>query len=512
MINFSPWLPDIAEFNTAASSDVLNVIPSKSGFRPFPALLNVTSAITARAQGAVSVRGLQGTIYNFCGDATKLYKQAANGLSWADVSRLAGGAYATPVDGWWDFSIFGDYVIATNGTDVPQYFQLDASANFALLAGTPPTASFTGVVRDFAILARRNTAFNRITWSAINNVADWVASATTMADAQDFPDGGQIMGFTGGEFGLVFLEKSISRMAFEGPPTIFRFDKISNQLGCRAERSIAAYENLAFFLSDDGPYMIRGGSEIISIGSEKVDRWIEANVDSGHIYRISSAIDPVHMLYMLGFASTVSSDGAPDKIVMYHWPSGQWSKAEVNHEIIYSGATQTTWTIDGLDALSATIEAIPYPVDSRFFAGAGRLLLSGFDSSHRQGFFNGTNLAATVETGDAQLSPGHKSLLRAVRPMVEGTSVTPSITIKYRDHLYESHTTASTVAVNTNGICVSRANRSARKRAFGAHGVRQSQWSASPHRQRARPAVARRQSGLDERCDRGRLLSPSFTS
>lgn len=458
MIKFSPWKPDSAVYETDASVDVNNVVPSASGFRPFPSFFNVTGAITARAQGAVTVRGLQGTIYNFAGDATKLYKQSADGLTWADVSRLAGGAYSTASDKWWDFTLFGDIVIATNGNDVPQYFQLDVSTNFALLAGSPPTANFTGVIRDFAVLARRNTAFNRITWSAINNVADWVASATTMADAQDFPDGGAIMGFVGGEFGLVFLERGIWRMAFEGPPTVFRFDKIANLLGCRAERSIAAYENLVFFLSDDGPYMVRGGSEIIPIGSDTVDEWIEDNLDANYLHRVSSAIDPIRMIYVMGFASGSATMGTPDKLIFYHWPTGTWAKASAEHEIIYTGSTQTTYTIDGLDALSGTIDGLPYPVDSRFYAGAGRLLLSAFNTDHEQGFFTGTALAATVETGDVQLTPGRKTLLRSLRSMVEGTTVTPSVMIRYRDHLQDALVDGPTVAANANGVHPQRIN------------------------------------------------------
>lgn len=458
MFDFGPWEPDKAEFNPSISTDVLNVVPSVNGYRPFPSFNPVTSAITARCQGAYTTRGLQGTIYNFAGDATKLYKEHTDGLSWDDVSRLAGGAYSCAADKWWDFTTFGDYVIATDGNDVPQYYQLDVSSNFALLAGSPPTANFVGVIRDFAVLARRNTAFNRLTWCAINNVADWVASATTMADAQDFPDGGQIMGFVGGEFGIVFLEKGIWRMAFEGPPTVFRFDKIANLLGCRVERSIAAYENLIFFLSDDGPYMIRGGSEIVAIGTEIVDGWIEDNFDANYLYRVSCAIDPIRMIYILGFASGAASSGTPDMLLIYHWPTGKWSKVSATHEIIYTATTQTTYTIDGLDALSGTIDGLPYPVDSRFYAGTGRFLLAGFDSSHRQGFFTGTNMAATIETGDVQLTPGRKSLLKGVRPMVEGSSVTPSVTPKYRNRLQDTPTAGTTVAANATGYCPLRAN------------------------------------------------------
>lgn len=458
MFDFLPWEPDKAAFNTQASMDVLNVIPSSTGYLPFPSFFNVTSAITARAQGAISVRGLQGTIYNFAGDATKVYKEQSGGTAWDDVSRLAGGAYACASDKWWDFVLFGDKVIATDGNDVPQTFQLDVDANFSALAGSPPTANFTGVIRDFAVLARKNTAFNKITWSGINDVTAWTASATTLSDSQDFPEGGQIMGFVGGEFGIVFLEKGIFRMAFEGPPTIFRFDKIANSLGCRAERSIAAYENLIFFMADDGFYMIRGGSEIIPIGTEKIDRTFETLLDSTYLYRVSCAIDPLKKLYVVGFASPAATMGTPDMLIAYHWPTGQWAPASVTHEIIYTGATQTTYTIDGLDALSSTIDGLPYPVDSRFYAGSGRLLLAGFNSSHQQGFFSGASLAATIETGDIQLNPGFKTLLRSARPMVEGSSVTPSLTVKSRDSLGASHTTGSPVAVNSTGVCTFRVN------------------------------------------------------
>jgi hypothetical protein len=462
MINFGPWEPDKAVFQSIGEikatgfircQDVNNVVPSVTGPRPFPSFFNVTSAITARAQGAFTTRGLQGTIFNFCGDVTNLYLEASDGLSWTDISRAAGGDYAVASDGWWDFGSFGDYVIATDGVDVPQYYQMDVSAAFALLAGSPPTASFFGVIREFGVLARHSTARHRLTWSAISDIADWAASATTLSDSQDFQDGGQIMGFVGGEFGIVLLERGIWRMAFEGPPTAFRFDKIANFLGCDLERSIAAYENLIFWKAPDGFYMIRGGSEIIPIGDGKVDLEFADTLDANYRHRVSSAIDPVRKLYLIGFPSGSASSGTPDSIWAYHWPTGQWSKIAHEHEIIYIAATQTTYTIDGMDAASGTIDGLPYPVDSSFWAGQGHLLPAAFNTDHEQGFYTGTSLAATIETSDTQLVPGKKSLLQSLRPMVEGSSVTPSVAIKYRDRLQDAHSTGSTVAANSNGVC-----------------------------------------------------------
>lgn len=457
LVPFLPFLPDSADFNTESSAEALNVIPSSYGFRPFPGFSNTASAITARAQGAISCRSLSGTIYNFCGDATKLYKLAADGLSWSDVSRTVGGAYATAADSKWSFAQYGDYVIATNGNDAVQVYQLDVSTNFAALGGTPPSAYFAGTIREFGVLAKTSSANNRIRWSAIGNIADWVSSATTLSDYQDLPDGGTIMGFVGGEYGIVFQERAITRMSFEGPPTAFRFDKISAFLGCRAEGSIAAFDNLAFFLGDDGAYMLRGGAEVVPIGSEKVDRWIEANLDASYLYRVTACIDPINKLYIMSFPGNGAA-GTPNTLLLYHWPTAQWSHVSVSHEMIYPAATQATYTIDGMDAVSSTVDGLPYPMDSRFWAGSGRLLLAAFDTSHRQGFFSGSNLEAVIDTGDSQLNDGGRALLRGVRPMVEGTSVSPTVTIGYRNSLGDSVTYGSSIPVNAYGYCPARVN------------------------------------------------------
>lgn len=465
MIPFSPWLPDIAAFQTDVATDALNVIPSSSGYRPLPSLVGVTAApaawpLTARPQGAISARSLSGNIYNFCGDATKLYQLSSDGLSWNDVSRTVGGAYTTPADNGWSFAQYGDYIIAANGNDATQYFQLGISTNFAALAGSPPVAYFTGTIREFGVLARTSTENNRIRWSAIGNISDWVSSATTLSDYQDFPDGGKIMGFVGGEYGLIFQERAIQRMTFEGPPTAFRFDKISTNFGCRAEGSIAAYDNLAFFLSDNGAYMVRGGAEIVPIGTEKVDAWIEANLDETNLNRVSSAIDPVNKLYLIGFMSydVLSAATCPDTILIYHWPTGQWSRAEVSHQILFTSATQNSYTIDTMDLVSSTIDGLPYPVDARFWSGSGRLSLSAFDANGKLGFFSGSSMEATVETGDSQLNPGGRALLRGLRPMVEGLTGTPTLTVGYRNSTGTAVQYGSAISANAYGFCNARVN------------------------------------------------------
>ena len=478
MIPFQPWLPDRAAFPNTTSTDVRNVIPSETGFRPFPALSAVATALGARPQGAISVRSQTGSITSFCGTADKLYKLNSDGLGWTDVSRTTGGAYSTSDDGWWDFSLFGDYVIATNKVDDVQYFDLTGGTNFAALAGTPSKAAFTGVIRDFSVLARLDGSESSMQWSAINDPEDWVASTLTMSDSQYFPDGGAITGFVGGEYGVVFQEKAIQRMSFEGPPVIFRFDKVATSIGCRVERSIAAYAGMIFFLSDDGFYMLQGGSELTPIGQGKIDKWCETNINQSATYRISSAIDPINKLY---FISIPTSGTSCDPHLTSHWPTGPWSKAPIgDHDFIYSAATQSSVTIDGLDAFSSTIDGLPFPVDSRFYSGTGRLLLAGFNSSHSFGFFQGSNMEARLETGESQFKTGRRSLVRGARPLVEGSfsidtayvdagydegdyfedipAVVPKVSVGYRDILNDTVTYTTDRGVTPLGYSPLRAN------------------------------------------------------
>lgn len=459
MIPFSAWLPDQPAFQTNALRDAKNVIPAANGYRPFPAFEYVADAITARAQGAISVRGqTDGAIYTFCGDATKLYKMDTDGLGWTDISRVSGVAYGTAVTGKWSFTQFGDFIIATNGVDAVQYYELGVSTKFEPLAGSPPIAAIAGVIRGFVVLAKVSTQQNRIKWSAIEDPEDWATSALTLSDAQDFPEGGAIVGFVGGEYGLVFQEKAIQRMSFEGPPTVFRFDKISSFLGCREGGSIANFENMTFFLSDQGFYMIHGGSEVVPIGDEKIDRWFEQNVDASNIHRMTAAVDPINKIYIVGFPNGSASSGTPNTLLMYHWTTGKWSYASVEHEMIFPAATQATYTIDGMDSVAATIDDLEYPVDSRFWTGSGRLLLSAFDASHQHGFFQGLPLEATIETNDEEPTPGRQTMVRSIRPMVEGSVVTPSVAIGYRNRLQDTVVYTAPVAANANGICPIRVN------------------------------------------------------
>jgi len=174
----------------------------------------------------------------------------------------------------WKFTQFGKTVLACNGTEIIQYWTIGTSTIWADLA-TAPTPKQITVVRDFVVTGSLSTgALGRSTvqWSDINDETDWTPGTTSQSDSQVMADGGNLVGITGGEFGLIFLEKSISRMSYVGSPLFFQFDNISRGLGCLTGNSICQYNQVSFFLSDDGFYSC-DGNQVTPIGNEKVDRW-----------------------------------------------------------------------------------------------------------------------------------------------------------------------------------------------------------------------------------------------
>ena len=126
---------------------------------------------------------------------------------------------------------------------------------------------------------RLSTAKPR-TSPGINNAETWTPSQATQADFQDLPDGGYVMGLVGGEYGVVFQERSIKRMTYVGVPLVFQFDEVARGIGTPAEGSVARYEDMAFFLSDEGFYVLSGAQQLRGIGQNKIDRYFWNDVNS----------------------------------------------------------------------------------------------------------------------------------------------------------------------------------------------------------------------------------------
>jgi hypothetical protein len=431
-LTFGEWLPDQPGL-VGALQDAKNVIAQTTGYGPFPLMVDY-SAAASESLTAVFTGEFGATSNIFAGGNSKLFKFDSTDLSMDDVSKVGGYTGTKP----WKFTQFGKVVIAANGAEKLQAWTLGSSTVFADLAAAAPIASYVNVVRDFVVAANIASYPNRVQWSDINDETDWTAGATSQSDYQDIPDGGNIVGITGGEFGVILLEQSVVRMSYIGAPFFFQFDTISRQLGCYEQGSIAQYGPLTFFLSDDGFYVCDGQS-VKPIGAEKVDRWFFDDLDPANIGKMSAAIDPVRKVVAWSYPNT----RAGQSILLYNWQVQRWTYADTTANFIASMATAAV-TLEGLDLYSASIDALGTSLDSRTWLG-GKFVFSGLQGA-KIVTFTGQASTANLETGD--FVAGQNSVVKLARPQVDNGSA--SVAVASRDRLDDSISFGTSVSADSD--------------------------------------------------------------
>jgi hypothetical protein len=377
---------------------------------------SVGDSVTVAAVGNTDVNG---TFIIIAAPTTTTFTYDDAGtdiVSGADTGTVT-FQYVTPISQRWRFTQFGNVLIAANGGNRLQGYNVNTSTNFSDLAVDAPQSRYVTIVRDFVVSGYVNDATvraNRVQWSALGDESSWTNSATTQADFQDIPDGGAVVGLTGGEFGLVFMDRSIHRMSYVGSPLVFQFDNISRNQGCYEANSIIQYGGTSFFLSDDGFYAC-DGQQIIPIGNEKVNRFFFDDVDEGLLPLMSAAIDPLRKLVIWAYAST--SSATVDKLLIFNYEIGKWSSGTTDATRIASSSTPSS-TLEGLDVFG-NLEQIMSSFDNRVWLG-GKMQFAGVKDT-KIITFSGANNTAYIETGDIEV-PGTTSAITMAKPIVDNGS------------------------------------------------------------------------------------------
>ena len=414
------WLPDQPGL-TGSLQEAFNVFPKQSGYGPFPSVTDFSNE--ASQPLLTTIAGKFGdTVQLFAASENRIYKFNANNLDLDNVSYLVATVLTDYVSTTrWNFIQFGNTLIGANGQNKLQSWVLGTSVNWADLSADAPVASYVTVVRDFVVASRNTGEPNKVYWSDINNETLWTAGATSQADFQVIPDGGNIQAITGGEFGLVLLEKSVVRMSYIGAPLFFQFDTLSKTLGCYEPNSVAQYENKTYFLSSDGFYVC-DGTAIMSIGSEKVDRWFFDDVLESTLNQMSATIDPERQIVIWVYPNTSGSLS----FLIYNWKVNQWSHGVTTCNYIAPSATVGT-TLEQLNIYGG-IESVPASLDSRLWAG-GKAILSGVRGS-KIILFGGTPMPAEIITGDIQ--DGMQSIAKLAYPQVDEGSASVAVASRNR--------------------------------------------------------------------------------
>jgi hypothetical protein len=412
-IQFEEWLPD--QPSITSLRDAKNVYPTSVGYAPFANSVDFSQAASSNLNSVFGAK-YGDEVVIFAGSTDKIFKLDATDLSLDDKSKAGGYSGNT-----WQFCQFGKVVIGANNQDKLQAWTIGTSSAFADLNANAPTAKYVTVVRDFVVTANLDagTNTNKVQWSDINDETTWTSGTTSQADYQIIPDGGDITGITGGEIGLIFLERSIVRMSYAGSPLFFQFDTISRGLGCLEGNSIAQYGATSFFLSADGFYKC-DGQTVTGIGTEKVDRYFFNDADITDLDTITAAVDPIKKLVIWNYGNV---DGGRS-ILIYNWQLNKWSRADTDSTGVGS-ITTTGETLESLEASLGytTLESIPASLDDRLWVG-GKFLFAGFKDD-KITTFTGSTYNSELITPDLEL--GYNSVVTLARPQIDNGSATVKI-------------------------------------------------------------------------------------
>ncbi len=398
------FLPDLPSHGTPGVTDVVNLYPSTGGYRPVGQWVAHSDALPFACRGSAAFVAPSGRVSIIAGTATKLYRQ--DGLAWDEI----GTGYTLAADSRWRFVQFGELAIATNSVDEMVKINLETDV-VSLLAGGPPKFEALAVVSNFVVGTRLDGQVNMVGWSGENN-SQWWTFAQRKSDYNEFPDGGEITGIVGGETGLILQRNAIRRMAYVGGNILFRFDKISSNVGCASVHSVAQYGELAFWHSFSG-FKMWDGAQIKSIGFEKVDNAFASLYGQINYEAMATAVD--------GQRHTVCwSTGR--MMWIYNWLLDQWSTIDYDAQIITQRETSAP-SLDEQDPLVGVSDdnvdgAGLDPFDAGRFIG-GDPAFYVFNTAAQLGTFSGENMEASITGRQIEIIEGRDAYIRKVRPMTD---------------------------------------------------------------------------------------------
>jgi hypothetical protein len=425
IIEYGEWLPDRPDFgNTCITAR--NVYPAVNGYIGMRNPVVITDALPGPCIGAISFKRGSGQIETFAGTETKLYRK--NGSDWDDVTDGMTD-YTAPQ---WRFAVYGERLVATNGSDNVQKFDLGSDTEFSDLSGAPKHR-FPMVVRDVLVaLDLTDGSGADVKWSAVNDSEDWTTGAG--GGEQNLPDGGRTVGGTGGEYGVILQENALTRMTFVGGDLRFTFDNIEGGIGCIGGSSIVRYKGNTFFLSEEG-FQIFDGAQSRNISEAKVTRRFFQELSTveflitddsefiitdageeilvGAVNLVEGALDPKNSCVVWNYPTSTGN-----KLLIYNYRLDRWSDSDESTSILHT------------------------------FLDTSGPVLAGFNASNElTPFYGAQKSGASLSTGLIQMSRGRSSFIRSVRGLVDSTH---NVTVGKKTDLNDTESTV-TGSSNSNG-------------------------------------------------------------
>lgn len=444
IVPLARFAPDRARFNTDALSSVNNVIPASDGWKPLkqivqtPAIYDylvwetgeyITDQDGNRLVVATDWSGLggeitlpdaataffvarkrDGTEVLFTGTETQLFKYNTVSNVWEDVSSTT---YASAVP--WVVVQFGDTVLAQNGFDPEQMFDVESDVVFSDNA-TAPICKAMAVIKNF--VARGNI----VSWasqsianeprmfmcSALEDPTDNEPQNFNLCDYQTFPTGTEIKAIIPFADGCIVEMKDARYSAnFVIDQFTFTSQPVDETKGTPAAYSIGLLGPSDYVMyRDDGFWRINPGGTR-NIGAEKVNEFFLEDCDQQLRDTIRACVDPENLVCWFSYTD---ADG-DRKMLGYHYLIDEWTASDID---VVVAATARTFEY------GATITT------------AGLLRFAVIDSNGQLGYLIGPNAAAEFGTNEIMFNKD-RSFVNGLRLITDAS--TYSVIVTTRDVL-----------------------------------------------------------------------------
>lgn len=424
MIPLLGFSPDTDPTTPGVLLDCENVIPTLRGMKGAPTLATPSGVppLADECMGAAVVVKLDGTRRVFAATQSKIYEYSSG--VWVDVS---GASYTGGPEGFWSIAQFGDSTLMANGADKVQRSTI---GNFAQITSAP-VAKIVFTVGDFVMALNTGAYADQWHCSAAFDDTDWVQSTTTQsASGRLVSTPGELTaGCRLGSYAVAFKKNSVYLGQYVGAPSIWDWRQIiGGNAGCVGQRALCDVDGTLFFVGEDN-FWLFDGTRPVPIADGVIRNWFAENCSAQYRYKTTCAYDKTTNLVWVFYPSSNAS--TLDSAVVYHVLSKKWGRVTASAQAVLEYVSEGV-TIDGLDALYATIDdAASIPFDSPYWI-VGARTLSVFNESNQLQSFSGPagySSITTWETGDDFAF----SLFKRMKPRFSVAPTSASMTLFHKN-------------------------------------------------------------------------------
>jgi hypothetical protein len=415
-IKFGEWTPSAPDYGANTLTEANNLIPRPGGYGPFPGPVSTEDSIGGACLGAAGFWGDGGSSVIVGGASDRLFVRTGGTLT----QQTSG--ITTVTDGYWDFCMFKQRVVATSLQNTPKTLDdVETDTSWADLGGSPPQARYCARVENFLMLGNIASNPQRVQWSAFNNPeGTWGQDRLTQAGYVDLPSElGPVQRIVGGAAPVVFQERGIQAIRKTNGPTVWSLEEIEQGSGCVAPFSVVTAGFRTFFLSQDG-FKVTNGSQVDNIGANRVNQWFFETVQPARLSEVRGTVDWPNQCIVWTWADDDATATENNRLLIYSWAQDRWCSGRLSSSWIV-GAQLDYTTLEEIGALYATLEDVPVSFDDPRWQARDRALFIFADDGGTETIYSlsGSTLEASLTTAEFQPEPGRRVFASQAHPLVE---------------------------------------------------------------------------------------------